>query len=266
MLSNSLKISIVTIVYNGVDKLQRTINSVAKIKLAEIEFIVIDGNSNDGTLDLIKKNKIHIDRYISEPDDGIYDAMNKGIDLSSGEYIIFMNAGDVFYEKFNSTLFLAFMLNNQEKSIFYSDSIQKVGDKKYLNKINDNIQCWWNENLPSHQCCFVSRKVLEKNKFKLSLSVSADSEQLIQIFENYESIKYQEPIAIFELGGVSNSWSSLKQLWCHLDEMTAVRNMTSVKRFGVYAKYIYKYFLIQVLGYQRYYQLSYKLKRKQELK
>lgn len=265
-MNNSLKISVITIVYNGVDDLQRTIDSVVKIKSAEFEFIIIDGNSTDGTLNVIKNNEVHIDKYISESDDGIYDAMNKGIDLASGEYIIFMNAGDAFNNAFDSKDFLLFLSNNRDKSIFYSDSIQKVGDKKYLNKINNNTQFWWNENLPSHQCCFVSKSVLKDNKFSLQLKISADSQQLINIFEKHESIRYHVPIAIFELGGVSNSWSNFNVLWKHLNEMTRVRKTPPIKRYRIYIIYICKYIFIKAMGYQKYYQLSYKLKQKEELK
>lgn len=89
-------ISIITVVFNDKIGLERTIKSVLSQTYDSIEFIVIDGGSNDGSVDVIKKYEDKIDKWISEPDDGIYDAMNKGIKMATGEWLNFMNAGDVF--------------------------------------------------------------------------------------------------------------------------------------------------------------------------
>jgi putative colanic acid biosynthesis glycosyltransferase len=258
-------LSIITIVYNGADELQYTIDSVRKIKREEVEYIVIDGGSKDGTVNIIERNLNVINKFITESDNGIYDAMNKGIDLASGDYIIFMNAGDIFSDYFNTQDFLLFLSDNRNPDIVYSDSIQQVGSKQYLNEINDKFQNWWLKSLPCHQCCFIKLDVLMKNKFNLKLKVSADSAQLISLFNTCNNIKYGKPIAIFELGGVSNSWTSLRQLWHHLNEMTSVRKLTLINRCKIYTLYLCKFFIIKSIGYQKYYQISYKLKRKKEL-
>ncbi len=88
------KISIITIVYNGVDLLEGTIQSVASQSYSNIEYLIIDGGSKDGTLDLIHKHGETISKWISEPDKGLYDAMNKGLKLATGDFVWFMNAGD----------------------------------------------------------------------------------------------------------------------------------------------------------------------------
>ena len=89
-------ISVITVCYNCKDDLELTINSVLSQTYNKIEFIVVDGGSKDGTKDVLEKYRDRIDVCISEPDNGIYDAMNKGIAYSSGEWLIFMNAGDRF--------------------------------------------------------------------------------------------------------------------------------------------------------------------------
>ena len=89
-------ISIITVVFNDKYGLEETILSVLSQTSENIEYIIIDGGSNDGTVDVIKKYEKSIDKWISEPDNGIYDAMNKGIALASGGFINFMNAGDVY--------------------------------------------------------------------------------------------------------------------------------------------------------------------------
>ena len=88
-------ISIITVVYNNRDHLQKTLNSIFAQKNKNYELIIIDGGSNDGTLDIIKKNNSKIDFWISESDKGIYDAFNKGMKYSSGDYLGFVNSDDI---------------------------------------------------------------------------------------------------------------------------------------------------------------------------
>jgi len=91
-------LSVITVVYNNVRDIERTIHSVIDQTYTNIEYIVVDGKSTDGTLQIIEKYKDHIARLLSEKDEGIYDAMNKGLQLATGDYVIFMNSGDEFYE------------------------------------------------------------------------------------------------------------------------------------------------------------------------
>lgn len=93
---DKLTISIITICRNVADDLERTIRSVESQTFREYEYIVVDGNSTDNTLDVIKQHQSVITKWVSEPDKGIYDAMNKGIKMASGEWLIMMNAGDYF--------------------------------------------------------------------------------------------------------------------------------------------------------------------------
>lgn len=95
MQQNIVKLSIITVVYNAVDTLEETILSVFSQNMEEIEYIVIDGASNDGSVDVIKKYDKQLSYWISEPDRGVFDAMNKGIDRSRGEWVYFLGADDV---------------------------------------------------------------------------------------------------------------------------------------------------------------------------
>lgn len=95
------KLSVITVAYNCVHSIQKTLESVAAQKPDIVEHIVIDGGSVDGTVELINKYKDQLAYFISESDRGIYDAMNKGIDAASGDWLLFLNAGDVFYGKFS---------------------------------------------------------------------------------------------------------------------------------------------------------------------
>lgn len=124
MENNNPKISVITVVYNDKDGLEKTINSVLSQTYSSIEYIIIDGGSSDGTIDVIKKNEDKIGKWISEPDNGIYDAMNKGIRMATGEWLNFMNAGDIFIHP--NVLSKIFSVEiPMGKSFIYSD-VEKV--------------------------------------------------------------------------------------------------------------------------------------------
>ncbi len=91
------KVSVVTVCYNSVRVIERTIKSVISLDYPNIEYLIIDGKSTDGTVDIIKKYNNNISMWISEPDKGVYDAMNKGVKMATGDWIIFLNAGDFFH-------------------------------------------------------------------------------------------------------------------------------------------------------------------------
>lgn len=109
------KVSIITVVYNGCRYLQEAMDSVFIQDYPNIEYIIVDGGSTDGTLDIIRDNESRIDRWISEPDGGIYDAMNKGIALASGEIIEFLNADDILYPGVISMVVTAMGENPESK-------------------------------------------------------------------------------------------------------------------------------------------------------
>ena len=96
---NNYSISVITVVKNDQENIEKTIKSVINQKNVNLEYVIIDGNSSDDTLKIIKKFKKKINKIISKPDKGIYDAMNKGIKFSKNDIIVFCNSGDFFYKK-----------------------------------------------------------------------------------------------------------------------------------------------------------------------
>lgn len=98
MAEKNHKITVVTVCYNAVNEIEKTIRSVLSQTYPDKEYIVIDGGSTDGTVDIIRKYADRIDYWISEPDGGIYEGMTKGIEHATGDYINFMNAGDLFFD------------------------------------------------------------------------------------------------------------------------------------------------------------------------
>lgn len=147
---NSPKITVITVCYNAVSEIECTILSVINQLYTNIEYIIVDGASTDGTLDIIKKYSAKISILISEPDKGIYDAMNKGLKLASGEWINFMNAGDCFSD--NNVLNSIFSLEiPSNKSFLYSDIYsRKKNGHYYINIMN----------VTEHECKLVHQSVI----------------------------------------------------------------------------------------------------------
>ena len=119
------KISVVTVCYNAVNDIEKTILSVINQTYPNIEYLIIDGGSKDGTMDIVNKYKDKIDVIVSEPDKGIYDAMNKGIDRATGDWINFMNAGDMFWEKDSILKVFAASGVDDSLDVIYGFQIQK---------------------------------------------------------------------------------------------------------------------------------------------
>jgi len=164
-------ITVITVVKNSGKDLNTTIDSVSEQTYDNIEFIIIDGASSDTTLDVIKNNNDKIDIWISEPDNGIFDAMNKGINLASGEWINFLNAGDYFYEK--DTVEKVFNKNFGDTDFIYGHTYFLGGDFKGVVKAWD-FDILWKTMIFTHQSLFTKAAVLKKRKFNTQFKICAD--------------------------------------------------------------------------------------------
>ncbi len=164
-------ISVVTVVFNDAANLQRTIDSIASQTYKNIEHIVIDGGSTDGTLDIIKRNS-SIDYWVSEKDSGIYDAMNKGIRHASGFWINFMNSGDIFFER-ETVESVFFNAEVRASDLIYGDveveykAFKKIKKSGPVSLLKAGMQF-------SHQSLFSRRSILEMLQFDLSYRTAAD--------------------------------------------------------------------------------------------
>lgn len=208
MKSNSLKISVVTICYNAAKEIENTILSVINQTYDNIEYIIIDGGSKDGTIDIIKKYSDKIDYFISEPDNGIYDAMNKGIAVASGEYINFMNAGDSFYS--NTTVEEIFGKNDITADIIYGDAIFVYPHGKLLVKPR-NIEVIRMRSVIFHQSSFTKAKILKDNKFDTTFKIAGDYNFFFQQYIAGRQFHYIPiPMSYFDAYGVSSTNISLK--------------------------------------------------------
>lgn len=164
-------VTIVTVVLNDAAGLEKTIGSVLEQTYDPMEFIIIDGASSDSTLDVIKRHEDKIDLWISEPDNGIFDAMNKGIDRASGQWINFMNAGDSFYQK--DTIETVFNKDCGEADFIYGHTYFLGGDFRGV------VKAWsfdilWKTMVFTHQSLFTRSEVLKRRKFNTQFKICAD--------------------------------------------------------------------------------------------
>jgi len=157
----SVKLSIVTVNFNNKIGLQKTIDSVKAQTWKNFEFIIIDGGSKDGAETILFKEQANITYSISEPDTGVYNAMNKGILKASGDYILFLNSGDSFYE--NTTLEKVIPQLNKNIDIYYGDAayVEKNGEhvRTYPDKLSFG---YFTAHNLSHQASFIKRTLFSK--------------------------------------------------------------------------------------------------------
>lgn len=183
-----MRISIITVVFNGKETIEDTIKSVASQTYHNIEHIIVDGGSTDGTLDAIQKYKDHLSIIVSEPDKGIYDAMNKGIQLASGDVIGFLNADDVF---FGSSVLgsIASVFTDEYIDACYSDLV-------YVDKINiSKVVRYWRSSefrpgafsnawCPPHPTFYVRKLIYQQyGIFNLDYKIAADAEIMMRFLE-----------------------------------------------------------------------------------
>ena len=206
-----MKISIVTVCFNSSTTIKDTIISIASQKDVEIEHIIIDGFSTDGTVEIINKHKDDLSKFVSEPDRGIYDAMNKGIALAAGDVIGTLNADD-FYASEN--------VLKEVAQIFMDSSIDACfGDLVYVNQENTNkiVRYWKSRDyipglfkagwMPAHPTFFVRKSVYERlGGFDLNYKIAADFELLFRFIEqNNIKTKYLPKVLVkMRLGGTTN--------------------------------------------------------------
>lgn len=205
-----MKISVITIVYNDKEHIVHTINSVISQTAREsIEYIIIDGNSNDGTSELIKNYLDHIDIYVCENDDGIYNAMNKGLQHATGDFVIFMNSGDSFCSQYVIEQVLHFVGKAENSpSLVYGD-YRNMSGNKFSNPIpSRKFDKIWYGPVASHQSTFYNLHFLRSKglKYDESYKIAADYKLTLEVIHSAKSNVLQLPICVsnFDMSGVSN--------------------------------------------------------------
>ena len=193
---NKPLISVVTVVFNGEKFLEETIQSVINQTYDNVEYIIIDGGSNDGTLDIIKKYENEIDYWISEKDNGIYDAMNKGIEVASGEWINFMNAGD-------KLLFIPSLNQIKKINLIYGKVL--LSNKKIFDyKKNLIFKDFARGMVVCHQTCFYHKNYYKQSKYDLTYKLCADQKFTALSIKSNKALYIDEILAYYDLNGISS--------------------------------------------------------------
>lgn len=197
-----MNITIVTVVLNDKKNIEKTIQSVLNQNI-EIEYIVVDGGSTDGTLEVIEKYKNKIDVLISEKDSGIYNAMNKAIDLANGKWLCFMNSGDVFYD--TNVLKNLFLNLDDCTDVVYGDWEINYANKTRIANADLNVENIWKNMIFSHQSSFIRKDILNEYRFNESNRITADYELFYNFYKANKQFKYVPMIiASISAGGLSD--------------------------------------------------------------
>jgi len=210
-----MKLSIITITFNNLSGLEKTVKSVLEQSFTEFEFIIVDGNSSDGTKEWLSENSQKISKWISEKDSGIYNAQNKGIDLANGTYCLFLNAGDVLVK--NNVLEKAFSLMNQETDIAYGDVLLSNENGVYSKKRHPEqlSSLYLLKEVVAHQSQFIRRELFMKfGKYNEEFLITADFEFFAKMFWEKNVNLQHIPLTVsdFNTEGLSSSVSQRKKI------------------------------------------------------
>ena len=206
-----MKLSLITASFNNISTIETTLKSVIAQTSKNIEYIVVDGNSNDGTFEVIEKYSDHISKIIHEPDFGIYDALNKGIFAATGDVIGFLHADDFFADEFVVENVLKVFEEQKTDSVY--------GDLQYVSAVNtDKIVRYWSSGnftpkklhrgwMPPHPATFIKKRIYQKyGNFNIDYQIAADYESILRFFGKAEISTCYLPKVLIKMrtGGASN--------------------------------------------------------------
>lgn len=235
--THSIKVSVITVAYNAKDALIKTMKSVDEQDYHNLEYIIVDGASSDGTSALLQSYTGKLDHWTSEPDKGIYDAMNKGVAKATGDYCIFMNAGDCFAD--------SSAVNRATDELGYADvvygDIIKDGQlKRSLSPRNCHKMYY------CHQAVFTRTSCLRDFPFDISHRFSADFKQAKQLYLAGKTFRQlNTAVAIFDTTGISNTQRS-KGLSDNIRVICEVDNLAGKAR--LLPRLIFTYLLCRLRG------------------
>lgn len=198
-------ISVITVSYNAVNSIEQTILSVIHQTYSYIEYIIIDGGSTDGTVEIIKKYQDKIAMWVSEPDKGIYDAMNKGLLLKTGAFVFFLNSGDLLISPFVMNLVSSKMINSNQ--VYYGDVMMKPKSENvfvYGGRF-DRFRLAV-ENI-CHQSIFYPSSIIEGMRYSLKYKLLSDWEFNMSLYSKCKFNYICSIISIYDLDGVSTTLS-----------------------------------------------------------
>nr|WP_294930697.1 glycosyltransferase family 2 protein [uncultured Flavobacterium sp.] len=209
-----MKVSVITVCYNRKATIEQSIKSVLDQDYPNIEYIVVDGNSSDGTQDIIESYSDKITKYVSEPDKGMYDAINKGLGMATGDIVGLMHSDDVFFNETVISKIVSVFNKNSNTDAVYGDGIYVTNDaeqKIVRNRIGGaydykKIKAGW---LPLHPTVYIKRSIIEKyGNYNLDFKIASDTEFLLRYLYKYKiNISYLNAYIVkMRMGGLSTNY------------------------------------------------------------
>ncbi|TRX40120.1 glycosyltransferase family 2 protein [Flavobacterium restrictum] len=232
-----MKVSIITICYNRQETIAKAIESVLSQDYSTIEYIVIDGNSKDGTKEIIESYSRKIAHYISEPDKGMYDAINKGLKLATGDIIGLMHSDDEFYNSNVVSKIVNAFKNSLDTDGIYGDGIYVTNDseeKIVRNRIGGNydiknINKGW---LPLHPTVYLKKEIIERyGHYNLNFKIASDTEFLLRyLFRHKIKMVYiSDYIVKMRMGGMSTNYKRAFEVLYEDYKIYKFHNLSAVK-------------------------------------
>ena len=196
------KVSVITVTLNTVSVLEKTIRSVLEQDHVSIEYIIIDGGSMDGSANVIRKYEEKIHFWISEPDKGVYDAMNKGLAKATGDWVGFMNAGDTFYD--SHTVSSVFDPDPGDAGVIYGDTIADYSYRRIYKKAGAAEQLWKGM-VMCHQSVFIRTALVKPEGFDPDYKIGSDYDMILRLYLEGRHFKYvHRPVSVIDTKGISN--------------------------------------------------------------
>lgn len=240
---NHPSVSIITVVYNGEKFIEGTILSVLKQTYANIEYIIIDGGSTDGTLDIIKKYEDKINYWISEKDNGIYEAMNKGLEVATGDYIAILNADDYYIP---DAIALSIEKLMETKSDYCFANVEYVDNGAIIKPIYPLEKNYIYQEMPyPHVSAVISASVYrDVGLFDTAFKIAGDHDMALRIhLKGYKAAYINEVVAKLEAGGISSGIQSNRESY-----LVAVKNGKNHMSARItYLKQLVKLYILKIL-------------------
>lgn len=204
-----MKISVITVCYNSENTIEHTIKSVIGQTYGNIEYVIIDGKSSDNTLSIIGRYKDKITKVISEKDNGIYDAMNKGVAYSTGDYLFFLNADDKFYDNYVIEKIVSRLSEHATDFIYGNlNVVNKDKNTSFIKKQDKLNKIYLLKNTPCQPTLFSHRRVFERcGIFNTDYKIVSDYEWILKAILEYKvSCQYVDVVINnFNIGGMSTN-------------------------------------------------------------
>lgn len=229
-MNNQPLITVITISFNAIRTIENTILSVINQTYPNIEYLIIDGGSTDGTIDIIKKYADNISYWISEPDKGIYDAMNKGIDVATGKYINFMNCGDRFYS--NTTIQDIINIANPNSDIIYGNTCRTFDIGEFIKK--GQIATPKNYMPFGHQASFTKTSLMLEYHFDTYYKICADRDFFYKAYKHNKKFEYIDITVCYYEAENGFSATNIKKLLYEKGEIEG-KNHTLRWKFKYYS-------------------------------